>query len=55
MRCSNCHNGSIIEIRMEIAGEELTFRRCGHCEAQSWVNPDGHVPLSHVLEMARAT
>jgi hypothetical protein len=55
MRCSTCDKGSIIEIRMEIAGEELTVRRCGRCEAQSWANPDGGVPLSHVLEMARAT
>jgi hypothetical protein len=54
MRCPSCTKGSIIEIRMQIAGEELTFRRCGRCEAQSWATADGHVPLSRVLELARA-
>ncbi len=55
MRCSSCNRGSIIEIRMEIGGEELTFRRCGRCEAQTWATADGHVSLSHVLDIARAT
>jgi hypothetical protein len=54
MRCPTCTKGSIIEIRMQIAGEELTFRRCGRCEAQSWTTADGRVPLSRVLELARA-
>lgn len=55
MHCPSCAKGSIIEIRMQIAGEDLTFRRCGRCELQSWTNPDGSVPLSRVLELARAT
>jgi hypothetical protein len=54
MRCPTCKKGSIIEIRMQIAGEELTFRRCGRCEAQSWTTAAGHVPLSRVRELARA-
>ncbi len=53
MRCPSCSTAAIIEIRMLIAGEELTFRRCGRCEWQSWTNPDGRVPLSRVLELAR--
>lgn len=53
MRCPSCTNGSIIEIRMQIAGEDLTLRRCGRCERQSWTNPEGRVPLSRVLELAR--
>jgi len=53
MHCPSCQNGSIIEIRMQIAGEDLTFRRCGRCGLQSWTNPDGRVPLTRVLELAR--
>lgn len=53
MPCPSCRNGSIIEIRMQIAGEDLTFRRCGRCELQAWTNPAGRVPLSRVLELAR--
>lgn len=53
MRCPSCTKGSVIEIRMRIHGEELTFRRCGRCEAKSWTTADGSVPLSRVLELAR--
>jgi hypothetical protein len=55
MRCPSCSKGSVIEIRMRINGEELTFRRCGRCEAKSWTTADRDVPLSHVLELAKAT
>jgi hypothetical protein len=55
MRCRICSKGSLIEIRMRIAGEELTFRRCGRCESQSWTTPDGQVTLRHVLELARVS
>jgi hypothetical protein len=55
MRCPSCTKGSVIEIRMRINGEELTFRRCGRCEAKSWTAADRDVPLSHVLELAKAT
>jgi hypothetical protein len=55
MRCPSCSKGSLIEIRMRIAGEPLTFRRCGRCEAKTWETAAGHVPLSHVLELVRAT
>jgi ribosomal protein S27AE len=54
MTCPTCTKGSIIEIRMQIAGEELTFRRCGRCESQSWATADGRISLTHVLELARA-
>ena len=54
MRCPSCTKGSVIEIRMRINGEELTFRRCGRCEAKTWATADGCVPLSHVLELARS-
>jgi len=38
---------------MWIAEREVTFRRCGRCEAQSWETVDGPVPLVDVLEFAR--
>jgi hypothetical protein len=38
---------------MRIAEREVTFRRCGRCEAQSWETAEGLVPLGHVLELAR--
>jgi hypothetical protein len=54
MRCPACAKGSIIEIRMRVAGSELTFRRCGRCEAQTWESAEGVVPLTRVLELVRA-
>ena len=39
---------------MKIAEREVTFRRGGRCEAQTWETADGQVPLVHVLELARA-
>ncbi len=38
---------------MRIAEREVTFRRCGRCEQQSWETVDGPIPLGHVLELAR--
>jgi len=53
MRCSSCFKGSIVEIRMRVSGSELTFRRCGACEAQTWESTEGVVPLTRVLELVR--
>jgi hypothetical protein len=44
----------MIEIRMRVAERDLTFRRCGKCEAQSWETTEGPMALVHVLELARA-
>jgi hypothetical protein len=44
MHCPSCAKGSIIEIHMCVAGSDLTFRRCGKCEAQTWEAPEGFVP-----------
>ena len=52
MRCDACTKGSLIEIRMQVKGEELTFRRCGRCEVQHWESHEGNIPLSKVLELA---
>jgi len=38
---------------MRIAEREVTFRRCGRCEAQSWETAEGPMPLVQVLELAR--
>jgi len=54
MRCAACEHGLLIEIRMIVAGEELTFRRCGRCEAQVWTTTEGEVTLGRVLELARS-
>jgi DNA polymerase III alpha subunit (gram-positive type) len=54
MRCPTCAKGSIIEINMCVSGSDLTFRRCGHCEAQTWEAAEGVVPLTRVLELVRA-
>ncbi len=54
MHCAACEKGSLIEIRMTVAGEELTFRRCGRCEAQAWTTTEGEITLGRVLELARA-
>lgn len=43
----------MIEIRIRVADCDVTFRRCGRCEAQTWETADGPVPLVHVLELAR--
>jgi hypothetical protein len=53
MRCPSCSKGSLVEIRMRVKGTDLTFRRCGRCEAQGWEALEGPVPLSRVLELAR--
>lgn len=52
MRCPACTKGSLIEIRMSVGGSDLTFRRCGRCEAKGWESPEGTIPLSQVLELA---
>jgi len=54
MQCPSCSKGSLVEIRMRVSGPDLTFRRCGRCEEKTWTAGDSHVPLSQVLELARA-
>jgi hypothetical protein len=53
MHCASCSKGALIEIRMRVGGFLLTFRRCGRCESQRWESPEGHIPLTRVLELAR--
>jgi hypothetical protein len=53
VRCQRCQKSSLVEIHMRIAEREVTFRRCGRCEAQTWETADGLLPLGHVIDMAR--
>ena len=53
MHCPTCANTSLIEIRMEVGGAPVTFRRCGRCETQGWESLDVPISLDHVLGLAR--
>jgi hypothetical protein len=53
MRCPSCANTTLIEIRMQVGGAPVTFRRCGRCEAQGWEALEVPVSLDHVLDLAR--
>jgi hypothetical protein len=54
MRCTTCAKGALVEIQMRVGGSEVTFRRCGRCEAQAWETVDGPLGLADVLDLARA-
>ena len=54
MHCSRCAKAAVVEIRMHLAGREVTFRRCHRCEAQSWESDEGPLALANVLELAKA-
>ena len=41
MHCARCSKAAMVEIRMQVGERDLTFRRCGQCEAQSWETTDG--------------
>ena len=51
--CSRCAKGSVVTIRMRIAGREVVFHRCSRCEANSWQDDAGVMSLGDVLELAR--
>lgn len=54
MHCDACGKDTVIEIRLEISGENVTFQRCGFCEAKSWdVEDTGALSLEGVLDLAR--
>ncbi len=53
MRCERCGKATVIEIRMQVGEAELTFRRCGNCEAQGWEDHDRSLSLPEVLDLAR--
>lgn len=58
MACSGCTGSAqsdVITIRMRIADEEVTFRRCGKCEANVWEDGEGRISLEEVLELARVS
>ena len=53
MQCSRCARAGMVEIRMNIAGEDVLFHSCGRCEARHWSSLDGPLSLDRVLELAR--
>lgn len=53
MRCERCGKSTVIEIKMQVAGEDLVFRRCGNCETQEWQNGEESLRLGEVLDIAR--
>jgi hypothetical protein len=57
MRCPSCgKQNTVIEIRMRIADEDVSFQRCGFCEAKVWERGgEGAVSLDGVLELARTS
>ncbi len=56
MQCDACGKDTVIQIRMEISGEQVTFQRCGFCEAKSWdVAESGELSLEGVLDLVRTT
>ena len=52
--CTGCAKAALITIRMRVAGREIVFRRCAHCEANTWQDAGGVLSLDDVLELARA-
>jgi hypothetical protein len=52
MRCGRCGE-VLVEICMRVGSTEVVFRRCGRCDAQTWVTADGEIALDEVLELAR--
>jgi hypothetical protein len=54
MGCTGCAGANQIAIRMQVGGEELTFRRCAKCEVNHWETSGGQISLAEVLELARA-
>jgi hypothetical protein len=52
MRCGRCAR-AVVEIRVRVGGADLTFRRCGRCDAQAWHAADGEIGLDDVLALAR--
>jgi len=52
MRCGRCGK-ALIEIRVRVGGAELTLRRCGRCDSQTWEMGGGEIALERMLELAR--
>lgn len=58
MACAGCTDNDrtdVITIRMHIAGDEVTFRRCGRCETNVWEGGGGRISLEEVLDLARVS
>jgi hypothetical protein len=52
MRCGRWAR-AVVEIRVRVGAADVTFRRCGRCDAQAWHTADGDIGLDDVLVLAR--
>jgi hypothetical protein len=50
--CTKCEQNQVT-IRMRIAGRDIVFHSCSGCEAKTWHDESGSIPLTRVLELAR--
>jgi hypothetical protein len=55
VRCAICAKDTVVTIRMRIAGEEVTFRRCSGCERNEWVAGAGEQSLDDILDLVRVS
>jgi len=53
MRCAHCGSDDVIEIRMSVGDQDVSFRRCGKCETQGWTDGEDVIDLTEVLDLAR--
>lgn len=52
MRCGRCRK-ALIEIRIRVGSAQVTLRRCGRCDSQTWETAGGELALEEVLDLAR--
>jgi hypothetical protein len=52
MRCGRCGK-ALIEIRIRVGGADVTLRRCGRCDSQTWEATGDEIALEQVLDLAR--
>ncbi len=53
--CTGSAEAEVISIRMRIAEEEITFRRCARCEVNVWEAGEARISLEEVLDLARVS
>lgn len=54
--CVTCGALGLVDIRLNVAGEELCLRQCPTCQARWWSDDDGRaVVLARVMELAAST
>lgn len=53
MQCAICAKDTMVTIRMRIAGEDVTFRRCSCCERNEWTAGAAEQTLDDILDLVR--